>query len=101
VEGGLSWFVGATIDCSCARSLCACAYDAMGGHCYHPASLVLLEVAAKVDGYPDYASFCGDLEQADKGRRYRDLTGLDKAIPGQESFTNFRKRVWLRTDSAL
>jgi hypothetical protein len=93
VEGGLSWLVGATLDFSFARDLCACAYGARGGHCYDPASLLFLEVAAKVDGYCDYASFCHDLEQADKGRRYRDLAGLDQAIPGQDSFTNFRKRV--------
>jgi hypothetical protein len=54
---------------------------------------LFLEVAAKVDGYSDYASFCTDLEQADKGRCYRDLAGLDAAIPGQDSFSNFRKRV--------
>jgi hypothetical protein len=93
VEGGLSWWVGATLDCSFARDLCAGVYDARGGHCYDPASLVFLEVAAQVDGSCDSASFCRDLEQADKGRRYRDLAGLDQAIPGQESFTNFRKRV--------
>jgi hypothetical protein len=93
VEGGLSWLVGATIDFSFARSLCACADDARGGRCYDPASLLFLEVAAKVDGYPDYASFCHDLEQADKGRRYRDLAGLDEAIPGQDRFSHFRKRV--------
>ena len=93
VEGGLSWLVGATLDFSFARSLCADAYDARGGHCYDPASLLFLEVAAKVDRYPDYASFCEDLEQADKGRCYRELAGLDKAIPGQDSFSNFRKRV--------
>jgi hypothetical protein len=68
-------------------------YGARGGHCYDPASLLFLEVAAKVDGYPDYASFCHDLEQADKGRRYRELAGLDQAIPRQDSFSNFRKRV--------
>jgi hypothetical protein len=93
VEGGLRWLVGATLDFSFARSLSAGAYGARGGHCYDPASLLLLEVAAKVDGYGDHASFCRDLEQADKGRRYRDLAGLDQAIPGQDSFTNFRKRV--------
>jgi hypothetical protein len=54
---------------------------------------LFLEVAAKVDGYPDYASFCRDLQQAEKGRSYRDLAGLDQAIPGQDSFSNFRKRV--------
>jgi hypothetical protein len=54
---------------------------------------LFLEVAANVDGYPDYASFCRDLEQADKGRCYRDLAGLNEARPGQDSFSNFRKRV--------
>ncbi len=93
IEGGLSWLVGATLDFSFARDLCADAYGARGGTCYDPASLLFLEVAAKVDGYPDYASFCRDLEQADKGHCYRDLAGLDEAIPGQDSFSNFRKRV--------
>jgi hypothetical protein len=93
VEGGLSWLVGATLDFSFARDLCAPSYGARGGTCYDPASLLFLEVAAKVDGYPDYASFCRDLEQAEKGRCYRDLAGLDEAIPGQDSFSNFRKRV--------
>jgi hypothetical protein len=93
IEGGLSWLVGATLDFSFARDLCAESYGARGGNCYDPASLLLLEVAAKVDGYPDYASFCRDLEQAEKGRGYHDLAGLDEAIPGQDSFSNFRKRV--------
>ena len=93
VEGGLSWLVGATLDFSFARDLCAGSYGARGGNCYDPASLLFLEMAAKVDGYPDYASFCRDLEQADKGRGYRDLAGLDEAIRGQDSFSNFRKRV--------
>ena len=93
VEGGLSWLVGATLDFRFARSLCAGTYGTRGGHCYDPASLLFLEVAATVDGYPDYASFCGDLEQADKGRCYRELAGLDEAIPGQDSFSHFRKRI--------
>jgi hypothetical protein len=93
VEGSLSWLIGATLDFSFARDLCAGAYGARGGTCYDPASLLFLEVAAKVDGYPDYASFCRDLEQPDKGRCYRDLAGLDQAIAGQDSFSNFRKRV--------
>ena len=54
---------------------------------------MFLEVAAKVDGYCDYASLCRDLDQADKGRHYRDLAGLDQAIPRQDSLSNFRKRV--------
>jgi hypothetical protein len=93
VEGGLSCLVGATLDFSFARDLCAASYGARGGTGYDPASLLFLETAAKVDGYPDYASFCRDLEQAEKGRGYRDLAGLDWAIPGEDSFSNFRKRV--------
>ena len=93
VEDGLSGLVGATLDFSFAHDLCAGAYGARGGHCYDPASLLFLEVAAKVDGYPDYASFCDDLEQPDKGRGYRELADLDEAIPAQDSFSNFRKRV--------
>ena len=93
IEGGLSWLVGTPLDFSFTRDLCAESYGARGGTCYDPASLLFLEVAAKVDGYPDYASFCRDLEQVEKGRCYRDLAGLDEAIPGQDSFSNFRKRV--------
>ena len=66
VEGGLSWLVGATIDFSFTRSICAPHYGPRGGHCYDPASLVFLEVAAKVDQYVDYARFCDDLRHPDK-----------------------------------
>jgi hypothetical protein len=41
VDGGLSWLVGATIDFSFTRSLCASHYGARGGHGYDPASLVV------------------------------------------------------------
>src|SRR5688572_28592753 len=61
VDGGLSWLIGATLDLSFTRSLCATSYGARGGSCYDPASLVFLEVAAKVDQYVDYALFCRDL----------------------------------------
>lgn len=57
VESGLSWLVGAMLDFSFARDLCAQSDGARGGTCYDPASLLFLEVAAKVDGYPDYARF--------------------------------------------
>ena len=93
VEGGLSWLVGATIDFSFTRSICAPHYGARGSHCYDPASLVVLEVAAKVDQYVDYARFCDDLHQPDKGRRYRELAGLRDAIPGEDDLCHFRYRV--------
>jgi hypothetical protein len=93
VEGGLSWLVGATLDFSCTRALCAPHYGVRGGPCYDPASLVVLEVAAKVDQYVDDAHFCGDLHQADKGHRYRELAGLHDAIPGEDDLCHFRSRV--------
>ena len=49
IEGGLSWLVGATMDFSFTRSLCAPYYGARGNGCYDPASLVVLEVAANVE----------------------------------------------------
>ena len=49
VDGGLSWLVGATLDFSFTRALCAPYYGTRGRRCYGPASLVVLEVAAKVD----------------------------------------------------
>jgi hypothetical protein len=50
-------------------------------------------VAAHVDQYVDYAHFCRDLHQSDKGRRYRELAGLHDAIPGEDDLCNFRYRV--------
>jgi hypothetical protein len=93
VEGGLSWLVGATLDFSFTRALCAPHYSARGGSCYDPASLLLLEVAASVDRDIDYAHFCRDLHQSDKGRRYRELAGLHANIPGQGDLCHFRYRV--------
>jgi hypothetical protein len=93
VEGGLSWLVGATIDLSFTRSICAPHYGTRGGPCYDPASLVFLEVAAKVDQYVDYARFCEHLHQADKGHCYRQLAGLHLHIPGQDDLCHFRNRV--------
>jgi hypothetical protein len=93
IDGGLSWLVGATLDFSFTRSLCAASYGSRGGSCYDPASLVVLEVAAKVDQYIDYAQFCADLHHSDKGRRSRLLAGLYDHIPGEDDLCNFRYRV--------
>jgi hypothetical protein len=93
IEGGLSWLLGATIDCSFTRAICAPHYGRRGGSCYDPASLVVLEIAARVDQYVDDARFCADLHQADTGRRYRELAGIHAAIPGEDDLSNFRKRV--------
>jgi hypothetical protein len=93
VEGGLSWLMGSTIDVSFTRSLFAPYYSKEGGHCYDPASSFFLEVASRLDRYPDYASFCAELRQQEKGRRYRDLAGLHAAIPGEDDLSHFRHRV--------
>jgi hypothetical protein len=93
VDGGLSWLVGATLDFSFSRSLCAPYYGTRGGSCYDPASLVVLEVSAHVDHYVDYAHFCRDLYQTDKGRRYRQLAGLHDHVPGEDDLCHFRYRV--------
>jgi hypothetical protein len=93
VEGGLSWLLGATIDLSFTRALFAPSYSKEGGHCYDPASSFFLEVASRVDGYPDYARFCADLRQQEKGLRYRELAGLHAAIPGEDDLSYFRRRV--------
>jgi hypothetical protein len=53
----------------------------------------VLEVSAKVDQYVDYADFCDDLHQSDKGRRYRQLAGLHDPLPGQDDLCHFRSRV--------
>ncbi|MGH8057989.1 MAG: hypothetical protein ACREOH_12250 [Candidatus Entotheonellia bacterium] len=93
VEGGLSWLMGATIDLSFTRALFAPSYSKEGGHGYDPASAFFLEVASRVDGYPDSARFCADVHQQDKGRRAREIAGLHEAIPGEDDLSHFRRRV--------
>ena len=93
VDGGPSWLVGTTLDFSFTRTLCAPHYGARGGCCYDPASLIVLEVATKVDQYVDYAQFCRDLHDSHKGRRYRQLAGLHDRVPGEDDLCNFRYRI--------
>ena len=93
VDGGLSWLVGATVDFSFTRALCAPYYGARGAHGYDPASLIMLEIATKVDQYVDYAQFCRDLHDHDKGRRYRQLAGLHEHVPGEDDLCHFRYRI--------
>ena len=93
VEGGRRWLVGATMDLRFTRSMCAPHYGTRGGHCYDPASLVGLAVAAKVEQYVDYARFCDDLHQAAQGRRSRQLSGLEEHIPDESALSHCRSRV--------
>jgi hypothetical protein len=99
VEGGLSWLIGATLDLRFTRALFA-PYDSKeGGHCYAPARSFFLEVASRVDRYPDYAHCCADLRQQDKGRRHREIAGRHQAMPGQDDLSHFRRRYAARTAS--
>jgi hypothetical protein len=93
IDGGFSWLIGATLDLSFTRALCASHYGARGAPCYDPASLIVLEIATKVDQYVDYAQFCRDLHDRDKGRRYRQLAGLHEHVPGQDDLCHFRYRI--------
>src|SRR4029453_1653497 len=87
------WLVGATVDFSFPRRRCGPDYGARGGWCYDPASLIMLAVATKVDQYVDYAQFCRDLHDRDKGRRYRELAGLHDQVPGEDDLCTFRYRI--------
>jgi len=91
--GGLRWLVGATIACSLTRAICASHSGARGGPCYDPARLVVVEVAAQVDQYPDSARFSHALHQPDKGCRYRQRAGLHDALPGADDLRHVRDRV--------
>jgi hypothetical protein len=93
VDGGLSWLVGATLDFSFTRALCAPRYGARGGRCFDPASLIILEVAIKVDQYVDDAQCGRDLHDSGKGRRYRQLAGLHDAVVGEDDLSNVRSRI--------
>ena len=93
VEGGLSGLVGATLDFRLTRSLCAPHSGTRGGPCDDPASLVVLEVAAKVEQYVDDARFCDDRHQVDKGPSSRALAGLHDAIPGEDALGHVRSRL--------
>ena len=73
VEGRLSWLMGSLFDFSFTRAVFAPHYGKEGGPCFDPASLFFLELATRIDIYPDSAGFCRDLNQQEPGRRYREL----------------------------
>lgn len=93
VDGGLSWLVGTTLDCSFPRSFWAPSEGARGAPGDDPASLVVLEGAATVDQDVAYAHGCRDLHHRDKGRRYPQLAGLHDAMPGEDDLGHCRSRV--------
>ncbi len=101
-EGGMSRLIGSVIDFGFVRSLFAPFYSKEGGHCYDPAGLFFLTLAAHMDGYSDYAAFCRDLRQEEKGRSYREMAGIGRSVPGEDDLCNFRRRVGSEpTDAAI
>jgi len=100
-QGGLSGLPASLIDFGFVRSVFASAYSDQGGHCHDPASLFVLTLAVHLDGYSDYASFCRDLRQEDKGRRYREMAGIGGSVPGEDDLCNFRRRVGAETIDAV
>ena len=93
IEGRMSWLMGSLFDFGFTRAVFAPYYGKEGGLCFDPASLFVLEMAAKVDDYADYASFCKDIHQQELGRHYRELAGLHDRIPGEDDLSNFRDKV--------
>jgi len=82
------------VDFSWLRYLLADTYSKEGGHCYDPVSLFLLRTFAPMDGYTRTSRFVSDLNDPEKGSKYRKLAGVSPAnIPSQMSFTNFEKRI--------
>ncbi len=100
-QGGLSGLLGSVVDFSFVRSVFAPSYSGQGGPCHDPASLFFLTLAVRLDDYPDYAAFCRDLRQEDKGRRYREMAGIGGSVPGEDDLCNFRRRVGAETIDAV
>ena len=91
VHGGYARQLAHTFDLSWIRHAVAPCYDARGGHCYDPASLVFAEVAGYLDGCRDVQSICDLRRDAAKGaalRRYAGLSG--KHLPSGDDFTNLQ-----------
>jgi len=82
------------IDFSWLRYLLADTYSKEGGHCYDPVSLFLLRTFASMDAYTRISRFVSDLNDPEKGSKYRKLAGVSSnSVPSQMSFTNFEKRI--------
>jgi hypothetical protein len=55
------------------------------------------EVATTACQYIDYARFCDDLHQSDKGRRYRQLAGIEDCILGENDRSHIHGHVGAET----
>jgi hypothetical protein len=94
IKGGMCRMVASLIDFSFIRSLVADCYSDKGPPCYDPPSLFLLDLSRHIDGYKDMSRFCEVLRDQDRGRSYRQLSGISTDnIPCEATFSNFRLRL--------
>lgn len=94
VHGGYTRLLSHTFDLRWIRPAVAPYYSSRGGHCYDPASLVLVEIAGYLDGCRDVQSIANRLRDASQGaslRRYAGLSG--KHLPSGDDFTNLHQRL--------
>ena len=97
-----SRFISSLIDFSFIRSLVADCYSSVGGHCYDPCSLFLLDLFRWLDEFPSLAIFCNNLNDIHAGKHYRLYAGInDSNIPCEADFSNFRKRIGYQKYQAI
>jgi hypothetical protein len=102
LRGGTVRLVSVLFDFTFTRSIFAAAYSAEGGSCYDPVSLCVLLLFAFLDGYEYISNFVTILHDADQGRQYRTLAGIeDEAIPQEADFSNFLTRCGHLFDQVL
>jgi hypothetical protein len=93
LRGGAVRLVAILFDFTFVRNVCAPVYSVQGGHCYDPASLLVLLIFAFIDGYEHLSDFVTDLHDPHRGHQYRVLAGISaEHIPQEADFTNFIQR---------
>jgi hypothetical protein len=94
VRGGISQLVASIIDFSFVRSITADVYSIVGGPCYDPVSLFLLDLFRYLERIRSIKGFCHLLRDPLSGRNFRRLAGIrDDCVPCQATFSNFRVRI--------
>jgi len=94
VRGGLSQLAASIIDFPFVRSIAADTYSILGGCCYDPISLFLLDLFRYLDRIHKVKDFCRILRDPERGKNYRRLAGLgEDSIPCEATFSNFHARL--------
>lgn len=94
IQGGYPKMIASLIDFSFIRSLVTDRYSPFGPPCYDPPTLFLIDLFRYIDGYQHLSRFLPLLHDNDRGRGYRNYTGLSREhIPCEATFSNFRLRL--------